>query len=96
MPNTNFIVLINPKSGGNVGAELLSKFHGILDETKVYNLQEGGPRKALEDHCMNDEQIERRCGNDSFRMIVCCHRYHLSQGLVLILRILQVTKTTVR
>ena len=52
MPNTKFVVLINPKSGGNVGAELLSNFHGILDYTKVYNLQEGGPKKALEDHCI--------------------------------------------
>ena len=71
MPSTKFVVLINPKSGGNVGAELLSKFHGILDETKVYNLQDGGPKKALEDHCLNDQEIESRRGNEDFRMIVC-------------------------
>ena len=70
MPNTKFVVLINPKSGGNVGSELLSKFHGILDGTKIYNLQEGGPKKALEDHCMNNQDLESD-RDGSFRMIVC-------------------------
>ena len=45
-----FLALVNPKSGGNVGTQLLERFKEILDENKIYNLSEGGPRKALEDH----------------------------------------------
>ena len=45
-----FLALVNPKSGGNVGTQLLEKFKEILDENKIYNLSDGGPRKALEDH----------------------------------------------
>ena len=44
------MALVNPKSGGNVGSQLLERFKEILDDDKIYNLSEGGPRKALEDH----------------------------------------------
>ena len=49
-PPVVFLALVNPKSGGNVGTQLLEKFKEILDENKIYNLSDGGPRKALEDH----------------------------------------------
>ena len=45
-----FLALVNPKSGGNVGTQLLERFKEILDENKVYNLSDGGPRQALEEH----------------------------------------------
>ena len=44
------MALVNPKSGGNVGSQLLERFKEILDEDKIYNLSNGGPKKALEDH----------------------------------------------
>ena len=44
------VALVNPKSGGNVGSQLLERFKEILDEDKIYNLSNGGPKKALEDH----------------------------------------------
>lgn len=49
-----FIALVNPKSGGNIGNQLLQRFREIQKDdpvVEVYNLsEEGGPRKALEDH----------------------------------------------
>ena len=50
-----FIALVNPKSGGNMGRQLLAKFKEVLDETRVYNLSEdGGPLKALQEHLETD------------------------------------------
>ena len=50
-----FVALVNPKSGGNVGASLLSRFKEILDEERVYNLSEdGGPKRALVEHCQTE------------------------------------------
>ena len=51
--NTTFIALVNPRSGGNMGAQLLNRFKEILGESRVYNLndeQNPGPKKALENH----------------------------------------------
>ena len=48
-----FVALVNPKSGGNVGNQLLHRFKEILNEDRVYNLSDEdhpGPAKALEDH----------------------------------------------
>lgn len=45
-----FVALVNPKSGGNVGLQLLERFKGILDDDRVYNLAEVSPAKALQDH----------------------------------------------
>ena len=45
-----FIALVNPKSGGNMGNQLLQRFKEILDDERVYNLSEGGPEKALTEH----------------------------------------------
>lgn len=45
-----FVALVNPKSGGNMGNQLLQRFKEILDEERVYNLSEGGPEKALAEH----------------------------------------------
>lgn len=46
-----FIALVNPKSGGNVGNSLVSRFKEILDESRVYNLSDdGGPQRALQEH----------------------------------------------
>ena len=45
-----FVALVNPKSGGNVGSQLLDRFREILGDERVYDLKEGGgPRQALED-----------------------------------------------
>ena len=50
-----FVALVNPKSGGNVGASLLSRFKEILNEERVYNLSEdGGPKRALVEHCQTE------------------------------------------
>lgn len=46
-----FIALVNPKSGGNFGSQLLQRFKEILDEERVYNLSDdGGPGRALQEH----------------------------------------------
>lgn len=45
-----FVALVNPKSGGNVGSQLLERFKEIIDEDRVYNLAEVSPQKALEEH----------------------------------------------
>ena len=53
MTKTTFIALVNPRSGGNMGAKLLNRFKEILGESRVYNLndeQNPGPKKALENH----------------------------------------------
>ena len=50
-----FIALVNPKSGGNIGNQLLAKFKEELDEDRVYNLSEdGGPLRALKEHSQTD------------------------------------------
>jgi len=59
-----FLALVNPKSGGNVGTQLLERFKEILDENKIYNLSEGGPRKALEDHGHKENLRLIACGGD--------------------------------
>lgn len=60
-----FVALVNPKSGGNVGTQLLTRFKEILDEDRIYNLcEEGGPRKALEDHKRTDNLRIIACGGD--------------------------------
>ena len=46
-----FVALVNPKSVGNVGSQLLDRFREILGDERVYDLKEGGgPRQALQDH----------------------------------------------
>ena len=49
-PGPVFVALVNPKSGGNVGASLLTRFRENLDPSRVYNLAEEGPKRALEEH----------------------------------------------
>lgn len=49
-PGPVFVALVNPKSGGNVGSTLLARFKEILDSSRVYNLAEEGPKRALEEH----------------------------------------------
>ena len=54
-----FVALVNPKSGGNLGQQLLSRFKEILKHDRVYNLADDehpGPAKALEDH-KNEENL---------------------------------------
>ena len=65
-----FVALINPKSGGKVGPELLQRFKEILNSENVHNLiEEGGPKPALQKLC--DINKERKhlirivsCGGD--------------------------------
>ena len=45
-----FVAVVNPKSGGNVGSNLIDRFKEILGEERVYDLMDHGPKKALEDH----------------------------------------------
>ena len=46
-----FLALVNPKSGGNMGTQLLNRFSEILNEDRIYNLsEEGGPKRALQEH----------------------------------------------
>jgi len=59
-----FLALVNPKSGGNVGTQLLERFKEILDENKVYNLSDGGPRQALEEHGQKENLRLIACGGD--------------------------------
>ena len=50
-----FVALVNPKSGGNVGNQLVARFKEILDDDRVYNLsEEGGPKRALHEHCQTE------------------------------------------
>jgi len=58
------VALVNPKSGGNVGSQLLERFKEILDEDKIYNLSNGGPKKALEDHGHKENLRLIACGGD--------------------------------
>jgi len=60
-----FVALVNPKSGGNVGCQLLDRFREILGDERVYDLKEGGgPRQALEDHQAVDNLRIIACGGD--------------------------------
>ena len=45
-----FLALVNPKSGGQMGSNLLSRFRDILDDERVHDLTDGGPEKALRAH----------------------------------------------
>ena len=47
------------------------RFKTILKDGKVYNLLDGGPRKALEDHCINSKVSQDEGGKSVLRMIVC-------------------------
>ena len=47
------------------------RFKEILKEGQVYNLLEGGPRKALEDHCITTDTAPNKDGRENFRMVVC-------------------------
>lgn len=62
-----FVAMVNPKSGGNVGTHLLARFKEILNDDRVYNLAEEGPRKGLEDHKDTDNLriIGERIFNDN-------------------------------
>jgi diacylglycerol kinase (ATP) len=59
-----FVALVNPKSGGNMGFQLLEKFKEILPPGTVYNLAEGGPQRALEEHRDRPNLRLIVCGGD--------------------------------
>ncbi len=64
-----FIALVNPKSGGQVGASLVARFREILDDDRVYDLAEdGGPQRALREHRNTDNlRIIGECLGRIFR-----------------------------
>lgn len=63
-PGPVFVALVNPKSGGNVGSTLLARFKEILDSSRVYNLAEEGPKRALEEHWGKPNLRIIACGGD--------------------------------
>ena len=66
-----FLSLVNPMSGGNVGSHLLERFKEILDEDRIYDLSNGGPKKALEDHGHKDNL--RLIGKFIIKTIISIH-----------------------
>ena len=48
------MALVNKRAGGNVGSSLLAKFKDELDEGRVYDLSDGGPLRALQEHSQTD------------------------------------------
>ena len=54
MSRNAFVALVNKRAGGNVGSSLLAKFKEELDEGRVYDLSDGGPLRALQEHSQTD------------------------------------------
>ena len=54
MSRNAFVALVNKRAGGNVGSSLLAKFKDELDEGRVYDLSDGGPLRALQEHSQTD------------------------------------------
>ena len=71
MSRNAFVALVNPKSGGNVGTALLAKFKEELDDSRVYDLSEGGPLRALQEHSQTDNL--RIIGKPVLYTCVGCH-----------------------
>ena len=63
------IVLINPKSGGNEGTKLKQDFTEYVDEARIYDLTETGPKAALEQHRTTPNL--KIIGKDSIAMCSC-------------------------
>ena len=73
MSRNAFVALVNKRAGGNVGSSLLAKFKEELDEGRVYDLSDGGPLRALQEHSQTDNL--RIIGKPPFLLSVvqlCC------------------------
>jgi len=64
MSRNAFVALVNKRAGGNVGSSLLAKFKDELDEGRVYDLSDGGPLRALQEHSQTDNLRIIACGGD--------------------------------
>lgn len=67
-----FLALVNPKSGGQMGSNLLARFKEILDEERVHDLTDGGPEKALRAH-LGRENLRIIGEREAFLSLSCMY-----------------------
>ncbi|KYQ90492.1 diacylglycerol kinase [Tieghemostelium lacteum] len=69
MPKKALFVFINPKSGGQMGDELLRKFSSILNPVQLIDLIRNGPDHGL--NAIKNYLIEHPEDANKFRILVC-------------------------
>ncbi|KAM9147112.1 diacylglycerol kinase zeta isoform 2-T3 [Pangshura tecta] len=58
------LVFVNPKSGGNQGAKIIQSFMWYLNPRQVFDLNQGGPKEALEMYRKVPNLRILACGGD--------------------------------
>nr|XP_005302312.1 diacylglycerol kinase zeta isoform X5 [Chrysemys picta bellii] len=58
------LVFVNPKSGGNQGAKIIQSFMWYLNPRQVFDLNQGGPKEALEIYRKVHNLRILACGGD--------------------------------
>ncbi|XP_044871540.1 diacylglycerol kinase zeta isoform X6 [Mauremys mutica] len=58
------LVFVNPKSGGNQGAKIIQSFMWYLNPRQVFDLNQGGPKEALEMYRKVHNLRILACGGD--------------------------------